>query len=129
MLTKEDNELITRVGPETQGGALLRRFWYPVLKAAALEPDGAPKKVRLLGENFVAFRAGDGRVGMVEELCPHRRASLVLARNEECGLRCLFHGWKLDLASGSCLGESARVRTYDVQVINGRVLVACGIAS
>ncbi|MGA2392048.1 MAG: Rieske 2Fe-2S domain-containing protein [Candidatus Lustribacter sp.] len=97
MLTKEDNELITRVGPDTQGGALLRRFWYPVLKAEALEPDGAPKKVRLLGENFVAFRSGDGRVGMLEELCPHRRASLVLARNEECGLRCLFHGWKLDL--------------------------------
>lgn len=97
MLSKEDNELITRVGPGTPAGALLRRFWYPVLKAAALEPDGAPKKVRLLGENFVAFRSGDGRVGMMEELCPHRRASLVLARNEECGLRCLFHGWKLDL--------------------------------
>jgi phenylpropionate dioxygenase-like ring-hydroxylating dioxygenase large terminal subunit len=97
MLSKEDNELITRVGPQTRGGALLRRYWYPVLKAEALEPDGAPKKVRLLGENFVAFRAGDGRVGMLEELCPHRRASLVLARNEECGLRCLFHGWKLDL--------------------------------
>ncbi|HEV8022408.1 MAG TPA: Rieske 2Fe-2S domain-containing protein [Candidatus Lustribacter sp.] len=97
MLSQEDNELITRVGPETPGGALLRRYWYPVLQADALEPDGAPKKVRLLGENFVAFRSGDGRVGMLEELCPHRRASLVLARNEECGLRCLFHGWKLDL--------------------------------
>ena len=97
MLSKDDNELITRVGPETRGGALLRRYWYPVLKADALEADGAPQKVRLLGENFVAFRTGDGRVGMLEELCPHRRASLVLARNEECGLRCLFHGWKLDL--------------------------------
>jgi len=97
MLSKEDNELITQVGPATRGGALLRRYWYPVLRAEALEPDGAPKRVRLLGENFVAFRSGDGRVGMLEELCPHRRASLVLARNEECGLRCLFHGWKLDL--------------------------------
>jgi phthalate 4,5-dioxygenase len=94
MLSKEDNELITRVGPDTRGGALLRRYWYPVLKADALEPDGAPKKVRLLGENFVAFRTGDGQVGMMEELCPHRRASLVLARNEDCALRCLFHGWK-----------------------------------
>ena len=97
MLNKDDNELITRVGPGTRGGDLLRRFWYPVLKATALEPDGAPQKVRLLGESFVAFRSADGRVGMLEELCPHRRASLVLARNEECGLRCLFHGWKLDL--------------------------------
>jgi phenylpropionate dioxygenase-like ring-hydroxylating dioxygenase large terminal subunit len=97
MLSKEDNELITRVGPETLGGSLLRRYWYPVLKADALEPGGAPRKVRLLGENFVAFRSADGRIGMLEELCPHRRASLVLARNEECGLRCLFHGWKLDL--------------------------------
>ena len=97
MLSKDDNELITRVGPDTRGGALLRRYWYPVLKADALEPEGAPKKVRLLGENFVAFRNADGRVGMLEELCPHRRASLILARNEECGLRCVFHGWKLDL--------------------------------
>jgi phthalate 4,5-dioxygenase len=97
MLSKDDNELITRVGPDTRGGALLRRYWYPVLKADALEPEGAPKRVRLLGENFVAFRGADGRVGMLEELCPHRRASLILARNEECGLRCLFHGWKLDL--------------------------------
>jgi phenylpropionate dioxygenase-like ring-hydroxylating dioxygenase large terminal subunit len=97
MLSKDENELLTRVGPETRGGALLRRYWYPVLKAAALEPGGAPLKVRLLGENFVAFRSDDGRVGMMEELCPHRRASLVLARNEDCALRCLFHGWKLDL--------------------------------
>ncbi len=97
MLSKEENELITRVGPETLGGSLLRRYWYPVLKADKLEPGGAPRKVRLLGENFVAFRSEDGRVGMMEELCPHRRASLVLARNEDCGLRCLFHGWKLDL--------------------------------
>ena len=97
MLTKAENELLTHVGPDTPGGALLRRYWYPVLKASALEAGGAPLKVRLLGENFVAFRASDGRVGMLEELCPHRRASLVLARNEDCALRCLFHGWKFDL--------------------------------
>jgi len=97
MLTKDENELLTRVGPETAGGALLRRYWYPVLKATALEPGGAPVKVRLLGENFVAFRTADGQVAMMEELCPHRRASLLLARNEDCALRCLFHGWKLDL--------------------------------
>ena len=97
MLTKDENERLTRVGPDTRGGALLRRYWYPVLKTSALEAGGAPVKVRLLGENFVAFRSSDGRVGMMEELCPHRRASLILARNEDCALRCLFHGWKLDL--------------------------------
>jgi phthalate 4,5-dioxygenase len=68
MLTKAENELLTRVGPDAPGGALLRRYWYPVLKASALEAGGAPVKVRLLGENFVAFRASDGRVGMMEEL-------------------------------------------------------------
>lgn len=97
MLTKDENELLTRVGPDTPGGALLRRYWYPVLKASALEPGGAPVRVRLLGENFVAFRSEDGRIGMMDELCPHRRASLVLARNEDCALRCLFHGWKFGL--------------------------------
>jgi phthalate 4,5-dioxygenase oxygenase subunit len=96
MLSHEDNEILTRVGPATLGGELLRRYWYPVLMGSALEAGGAPVKVRLLGENFVAFRATDGSVGMMEELCPHRRASLVLARNEDCALRCLFHGWKLD---------------------------------
>ena len=96
MLTKAENELLTRVGPETPGGQLLRRYWYPVLKANALDAGGAPVKVRLLGENFVAFRSPDGSIGMMDELCPHRGASLVLARNEECGLRCLFHGWQFD---------------------------------
>ena len=97
MLSEDENELLTRVGPDTAGGRLLRRYWYPVLKAAALEAGGAPVKVRLLGENFVAFRSEDGRVGIMEELCPHRRASLILARNEDCALRCLFHGWKFGL--------------------------------
>jgi phthalate 4,5-dioxygenase len=102
MLTKVENELLTRVGPETLGGALLRRYWHPVLESSALEADGAPRQVRLLGEDFVAFRAADGRVGFVDEGCPHRRASLALARNENCALRCLFHGWKIDL-DGSVL--------------------------
>ena len=97
MLTKAENELLTQVGPETPGGALLRRYWHPVLKAAELEADGAPKQVRLLGENFVAFRATDGSVGFIDEFCPHRCASMALARNEHNGLRCLFHGWKLDV--------------------------------
>ncbi len=98
MLTKAENELLTRVGPGTPRGEMLREFWTPALRAAALAADGAPKRVRLLGQNFVAFRATDGRVGILDEACPHRCASLTLARNEENGLRCIFHGWKIDVS-------------------------------
>jgi phenylpropionate dioxygenase-like ring-hydroxylating dioxygenase large terminal subunit len=97
MLSKAENELLTHVGPETPGGALLRRYWHPVLKAAELEAGGAPKAVRLLGESFVAFRSPDGTVGFIDEFCPHRCASLALGRNEPGGLRCIFHGWKFDV--------------------------------
>jgi phthalate 4,5-dioxygenase oxygenase subunit len=97
MLSKEDNELLTRVGPGTPMGEMMREYWIPVLRSAKLEADGKPERVRLLGENFVAFRATDGRVGFVDEACPHRCASMALARNEENGLRCLFHGWKVDV--------------------------------
>jgi phenylpropionate dioxygenase-like ring-hydroxylating dioxygenase large terminal subunit len=97
MLTQAENELITRTGADTPGGAYLRRFWFPILTSDDLSAGGAPRKVRLLGDDFVAFRAADGRVGLLDEACPHRRASLALARVEACGLRCLFHGWKLDV--------------------------------
>jgi phthalate 4,5-dioxygenase oxygenase subunit len=93
MLTVAENELLTRVGPGTPGGALLRRYWHPVMKASALEAGGEPLRVRLLGEDFVAFRLPDGSLGFIDEGCPHRRVSMSLARNEECGLRCIFHGW------------------------------------
>ena len=95
MLSREDNELICRVGPGTPMGAMLRRYWIPAIQSADLEADGAPKRIRLLGENLVAFRDSQGRVGVLDENCPHRGASLVLARNEDCGLRCLYHGWKI----------------------------------
>ena len=97
MLSPAENELLTRVGPGTRGGAVLAPLLVPGAAGGALEAGGAPDKVRLLGEDFVAFRTAEGRVGMMEELCPHRRASLFIARNEECGLRCLFHGWKMGL--------------------------------
>src|SRR5579883_1380337 len=97
MLTQAENELVTRVGPGTPMGALLRRYWFPVLKAERLIADGAPQRVRLLGENFVAWRASDGRIGFFAEGCPHRKASLVLGRNERCTLTCIFHGWKIDV--------------------------------
>ncbi|MGH6988813.1 MAG: Rieske 2Fe-2S domain-containing protein [Stellaceae bacterium] len=94
-LTHDENELLTRVGPGTPMGAMMREYWVPAIRAAALERDGAPRRVRLVGEDFVAFRATDGRVGLVDEACPHRGASLALGRNEENGLRCIFHGWKI----------------------------------
>ena len=99
MLNREDNQLLTRTGPETPMGKLMRRYWLPVLLSEELpEPDGEPLQVRLLGETFVAFRDTNGRVGVLDENCPHRGASLAYARNEECGLRCIYHGWKVDAA-------------------------------
>jgi phthalate 4,5-dioxygenase len=98
MLTREENELVTRTGPGTPLGALMRRYWLPALLSEELaEPDGDPQRVRLLGENLVAFRDTAGRVGLLAEACPHRCASLVYGRNEEAGLRCIYHGWKLDV--------------------------------
>ena len=102
MLSKEDNDKLTRVGPGTPMGEMLRELWTPALRSASLEADGAPKKFRLLGEDLVAFRATDGRVGIMQEGCPHRCASLALARNEGNGLRCIFHGWKFSV-EGKCV--------------------------
>ena len=97
MLPREDNERLTQVAAGTPMGTLLRRYWMPALLSAELEADGAPVRVRLLGEQLIAFRDSDGRVGLLEELCAHRRASLFLGRNEQCGLRCVYHGWKYDI--------------------------------
>lgn len=97
MLTVDENELLARTGAGTPMGDFLREFWTPAVRAASLEADGAPARVRLFGKNYVAFRATDGRVGFLDEECPHRCVSLALARNEGNGLRCLFHGWKIDV--------------------------------
>jgi phenylpropionate dioxygenase-like ring-hydroxylating dioxygenase large terminal subunit len=102
MLTSQDNEIMTRVGPGTPMGEVMRRYWMPMMYSWELEPDGEPKRVRLLGENLVAYRATDGRVGLVAEACPHRGASLFFGRNEEDGLRCVYHGWKFDV-TGACV--------------------------
>jgi len=103
MLSKEDNEILTRIGPGTLMGNLLRRYWTPALLSSEIpEPDSPPVRVRLLGENLVAFRGTDGNVGLFAENCPHRGASLFFGRNEECGLRCVYHGWKFD-AEGNCV--------------------------
>lgn len=103
MLSTADNELLCRVGPGTPMGQYLRRFWMPALLSRELpEPDCPPVRVRLLGEGLVAFRDTEGKVGLVAENCPHRGASLFFGRNEECGLRCVYHGWKFD-TSGACV--------------------------
>lgn len=103
MLTREENELLVRVGPGTPMGDLMRRYWVPALLCSDLPaPDCPPVRVRLLGEDLVAFRASQGKVGLLDEFCPHRLASLFLGRNEENGLRCVFHGWKFDV-DGNCV--------------------------
>jgi len=103
MLSREENELITRVGPDTPMGNVLRRYWMPALLVTDLPaPDCPPVRVKLLGEELVAFRDSHGKVGLLDEYCPHRLASLFLGRNEECGLRCVYHGWKFDV-EGNCV--------------------------
>ena len=102
MLTREDNEMLTMVGPGTPMGGLMRRYWIPALLAWELEAEGAPVRVQLLGERLVAFRDTSGRVGLLSEPCAHRGASLWFGRNEEHGLRCVYHGWKYDTA-GQCV--------------------------
>ena len=103
MLSREDNELLCRVGPGTPTGDLVRQYWMPALLSSELpEADGAPVRVRLLGENLVAFRMTSGRVGLIQNHCPHRGASLFFGRNEEEGIRCVYHGWKFD-CEGACV--------------------------
>jgi nitrite reductase/ring-hydroxylating ferredoxin subunit len=102
MLKPEENERLTRIGPGTPMGALFRRYWIPAALSEELpERDGPPVRVPLLGEKLVAFRDTNGGVGLLEDACPHRRAPMFFGRNEECGLRCVYHGWKFD-AAGNC---------------------------
>jgi phthalate 4,5-dioxygenase oxygenase subunit len=130
MLTHEENELLCRVEGDAPMGQLMRRHWVPVcLSEEVEEPDGTPVKARVFGEDLVIFRDSDGRVGVMDELCPHRRASLVLGRNEEGGLRCLYHGWKFDVAGNvmdmSCepanspLKEKVKHKTYPMEEWGG----------
>jgi len=130
MLKQAENELLTRVGPEAPMGRMMRRYWLPagILEEIA-QPDGPPVRVELLGEKLVAFRDSKGRAGLLDEHCPHRRASLVLARNEDCGLRCLYHGWKIGVdgkvtempsePEDSRLHGRIRTRSYPVRESGG----------
>src|SRR6266851_3654178 len=103
MLSTQDNELLCRVGPGTPMGEFMREYWLPAFVPSELpEADGEPRRMRLLGENLIAFRVSSGKYGLIANHCPHRGASLFFGRNEEEGIRCVYHGWKFSV-DGSCV--------------------------
>ena len=136
MLTREENELLTRTGPGTPMGDIFRRSWLPALLSEELETDGEPLQLRLLGQNLVAFRDTGGRPGLLDENCPHRGASLAYGRNEDCGLRCIYHGWKVDVngrildtpsePEDSTFKDRLRHRAYGVHEAGGIVWAYLG---
>lgn len=103
MLSVKDNEMLTQIGPGTPMGGLFRRFWLPALLSSELpEPDGEPVRLKLLGEELITYRDTEGRVGCIDAYCPHRGAPMFFGRNEESGLRCIYHGWKFNV-NGDCV--------------------------
>ena len=137
MLTAAENELLCRVEGEAPMGRLMRRHWVPALLSEQVaRPDGPPVRVQLFGEKLVAFRDCSGKLGLLGESCPHRKASLAFGRNEECGLRCLYHGWKFDTEGNvvdmpsepkeSALPEKARHLSYPTREAGGFVWTYMG---
>ncbi len=136
-MTREENDLLTRVGPGTRLGDLFREYWHPVLLSSELpEPDCDQLRIRVLGEDLIAFRDTAGRVGILDERCPHRLASFFFGRNEEGGIRCAYHGWKFDV-DGNCLDvpnepppclikQRLRVKAYRVQEAAGVIWLYMG---
>jgi phthalate 4,5-dioxygenase oxygenase subunit len=136
MLSREDNETLVRVGPGTPMGRLMRLHWIPFLRSSDVQRDGQPHRVRLLGEDLVAFRDSSGRVGLVDHACPHRGAPMVFGRNEADGLRCVYHGWKFG-TDGRCQEMPAepanspmcarmKITAYPVQERNGMLWAYMG---
>jgi phenylpropionate dioxygenase-like ring-hydroxylating dioxygenase large terminal subunit len=136
MLSKEENELITHTGPGTPMGEVFRRFWLPAVLSHELEADGSPLRLKLLGEEMVAFRNTGGQVGVLERQCPHRLADMWFGRNEDSGLACAYHGWKFDIA-GNCIemptetAESGfkhkvKMRSYQAREFGGVIWVYMG---
>jgi phthalate 4,5-dioxygenase len=102
MMSREQNDQLSRIGPGTLMGKLLRRYWAPFLLASEIPgPDCPPVKVKLMGERLIAFRDSKGRIGLIDEFCAHRGVSLWFGENAECGIRCHYHGWKYDV-TGRC---------------------------
>lgn len=136
-MTHEENELLCRVESDASMGQLMRRHWVPIcLQEEVPEADGTPVKARILGEDLVVFRDTEGQVGVLDEYCPHRRASLVFGRNEEGGLRCLYHGWKMDVSgkvlempsepSTSGMVDKVKHKAYPVKEWGGMVWAYMG---
>ena len=137
MLTREENELLCRVEGDAPMGQLMRRHWTPVcLIEEVPDADGTPVQARVFGEDLVVFRDTEGRVGVMDEYCPHRRASLVFGRNEDGGLRCLYHGWKMDVhgqvlemvsePAASGMAQKVKHKAYPVQEWGGFVWAYMG---
>jgi len=136
MTSQIENELLTRVGPGTPMGALMRQYWIPACLSSEVKADGDPLRLMLLGERLIAFRDSTGRVGVLDHRCPHRCASLFFGRNEEGGLRCVYHGWKYDVA-GNCLDmpnlpadqdfrDKVKAKAYKVAERGGLIWVYMG---
>src|SRR6478736_5500070 len=137
MLKKEDNEKLCRTGAETPMGEVFRRYWIPALLTEELpEPDCPPVRVKLLGEDLVAFRDSEGKVAILDAYCPHRRAHLFWGRNEDCGLRCVYHGWKFD-HDGTCVDmpseppesdfkDRLTIKAYPTYEVGGLVWIYMG---
>jgi phthalate 4,5-dioxygenase oxygenase subunit len=137
MLSQIDNDTLTQVGPGTTMGELMREYWIPALMSSELaEPDSDPVRIRLLGEDLIAFRDTNGNVGIMDNFCPHRRASMFFGRNEECGLRCVYHGWKFDV-NGNCVDmpsepaesnfkDKVKIKAYECQERNGIIWTYMG---
>jgi phthalate 4,5-dioxygenase oxygenase subunit len=137
MLKPEQNEMLTRVGPGTPMGDLLRQFWFPLVPSSEMPEAGAkPLRMKILGEQLVLFRTSEGEVGLLSEFCPHRGASLYYGRNEDGALRCVYHGWKFGV-DGSCLDmpneargttfkEKIKQTAYPCREVNGIVWTYMG---
>jgi phenylpropionate dioxygenase-like ring-hydroxylating dioxygenase large terminal subunit len=137
MLSVQDNEILCRVGAGTPMGDLMRQYWIPALRSDELAtPDCPPLRIKLLGEELIAFRTTSGAVGIIQNACPHRGASMFFGRNEEEGLRCVYHGWKFDV-TGACVDmpsepaesnfkNKVRTRAYAVIEKNGVVWAYMG---
>ena len=136
MLSSKDRETLTRVGPGTPIGSLMREYWIPAAMSREVEADGPPVRLLLLNEKLIAFRDSSGRVGIMDHRCPHRCASLFFGRNEEDGIRCIYHGWKFD-ADGNCVEmpnlpsrqdfkDKVKAKAYRVHECNGLIWVYMG---
>ncbi|MDB5532620.1 MAG: ring-hydroxylating oxygenase subunit alpha [Hyphomicrobiales bacterium] len=136
MLSHADNEALVRVGADTPMGTLFRLYWIPFLPSKALVADGPVKRIRLLGEDLVAFRDTQNQVGLIANACAHRGAPMMFGRNEECGLRCVYHGWKYDVNGdvvdmpteppGSRFKERVKTTAYPCRERNGVIWTYMG---